>query len=165
MRSVDADSGVPLDLPEDPVAIEALIAANRARLAELQLLPVGGVNSLGDLFAARDGVSTMAALALAVLASFVAGTLARIAPLPIDGWMQWFGALPLLGLLCTCVWTPVAMVVAGAGVAIVRAAQRLARWAAQERRFAPALRIAWGFAATTGVVLLVVSAYWTVPPL
>jgi hypothetical protein len=169
MRSVDADSGVwltdPLDLPQDPEAIEALIAANRARIAELRTLPAGGVNSLGDIFATPEGVSTMGALAAAVFASFVAGTMARIAPLPIDGWMQWLGALPLLGLMCSCVWTPVAMVVAGVGVAIVRAARRLARWAAQERRFAPALRVASGFAATIGVVLLVVGAYWTAPPL
>jgi hypothetical protein len=91
--------------------------------------------------------------------------MARIAPLPIDGWMQWLGALPLLGLMCSCTWTPVAMFVAGLGLAIARSARRLARWAAQERRFAPVLRIASGSAATIGVLLLVAGAYWTVPPL
>jgi hypothetical protein len=107
----------------------------------------------------------MAALAMAVFASFVVGTVARITPLPIDGWMQWFGALPLLGLLCSCTWTPVAMFVAGLGLSIANGARWLARWAARERRFAPALRVASGFAATAGVLLLVVGAYWTVPPL
>src|SRR5262245_49008122 len=150
--------------PPDP-AVVALIATNRARLAELRLLPAGGVNSLGDLFASVDGRWTIGMMGLGVFSAFVHATIAGADLLPIDGWMQWLGLLPLVGLLCTCTWTPLAMLVAGLGLAIARSARRLARWAARGGRCAPALRVAAGFAATTGVLLLVAGAYWAAPPL
>jgi hypothetical protein len=48
----------------------------------------------GDLFASRDGMWSIAMIALGVLAAFVHATIAGADLLPIDGWMQWLGWSP-----------------------------------------------------------------------
>ncbi len=120
MRSVDADSGVyRLDLPKDPVAIEALIAANRARIAELKTLPAGGMNSLGELALTEHGRWVIAELAMATAGTMITAMLVRA------------GALPLAFLgFCACVWLPVGLLVVTLGLGLGRACMQLARWVA-----------------------------------
>ena len=75
--------------------IEALIAANGARIAELKQQPFGGVNSLGDLVATEDGLWVVAELVMAT-----AGTMLTVS-------LVHAGILPLAFLgLCGCVWLP-----------------------------------------------------------
>ena len=121
---MDADRGVQLDLPEDPVAIEALIAANRARIAELKTRPYGGVNSMSD-------VSGPALWLLGELAAVTAWTVAM-------AWLVRAGALPIAALgLCLCMVVKVAMLVITGGLAVGRACLQVARWALGEQRTAP----------------------------
>src|SRR4051794_5719523 len=110
MRSVDADSGVcRLDLPQDPRMIEALIAANRARIAELKTLPAGGVNSLGDFAVSVHGMWVLAELAVTTAGTVVIASLVSAGVLP----------LAFLGL-CVCMVMKIAMLVIALALGITR---------------------------------------------
>jgi len=116
MRSVDADRGVRLDLPRDPWAIEALIAANRARLAELKAQPVGGVNSLGDLAVSDGGRWVLAELAAKTAGTMTVAVLIRA------------GVLPVAFLnVCACMVMSVALLAITLGLAVGSAGVQLAR--------------------------------------
>src|SRR5689334_6052579 len=110
MRSVDADRGV---LLTDP----ALIAANRARLAELKTLPLGGVNSLADFPLSDFVVWKVVELAAASVLTIVISTLARSGALPIafEG-------------VCGCVMINALLLIVAAGLGLGHGCVQLVRW-------------------------------------
>src|SRR5215471_11776777 len=105
MRSVDANGGVQLDLPKDPVAIEALIAANRARIAELKTQPYGGVNNVRDI--SGPALWLLGELALTTGWMVAMALLVRAGVLPIAA----------LGL-CLCMIVKVALLTISGGIAL-----------------------------------------------
>jgi hypothetical protein len=161
-----AEPAAPAPSPARDDRDDALIAANRARIAELRTRRVGTPASLGDIVLTREGGLILGKLAWALVASVAGATLARSGVVPgVSSPVRSVATLAGLGLFCTCTFSLLAALLAAFGLAIARASRRLARWAAADRPLAPAFRIASGFAATTGVAVLFVGAYWSLPPL